>query len=137
MSKSDRKFKPQVPGVQPGPAPTIDPATVPASFIAEIEAMSNEGLIALSGAEMDGENRPEYIAAIDAELQKRINALPASDPVLPAEEPRPAKVEVVEPPRPISHLPSAESIDPATITTPVLCREGWVVPSASNPPPIR
>lgn len=138
MPKSDRKLKPQVPGVVPGPVPTIDPASVPASFLAEIEAMSNEGLIALSGAETDGENRAEFIAAIDAELRKRIKALEPGEPILsPEPEPAPKPKPQPAPPAQRLGLPSAASIDPATITTAVLCIEGWVVPIVSTPPPIR
>lgn len=140
MPKSNRKLSPQVPGVVPGPVAQIDPASVPASFLAEIEAMDNEGLIALSGAEMDGENRAEFIAAIDAEIQKRIRAQPKSEQVLePEAQPEPAPKPKPQPaePAPRLGLPSAASINPATITTPVLCIEGWVVPTVSTPPPIR
>lgn len=126
-------------------APT--PPNVPESFLAEIAALSDEGLISLDTAERAGENRPEYLDAIDAELKPRIAKMAGQVAVsaeLTASEleqvkaSKPGGVLHVEPERvrPLG-LPTPADVNPGQITTSVLTTEGWVVPSTSTPPPIR
>ena len=142
-----RKLTVRTPGAAvsaPERAPEPLP-TVPESFLAEIGALSDEGLIALDTAERSGENRPEYLAAIDAELKPRIAKMAGQGMGVPAEAAEDLKAlstlakAVMAPPEPSPHrgLPTPADIDPSKITTAVLTTEGWILPTAAVPPPIR
>lgn len=141
MPRAKTALKPQMPGANPGPVPVIDPASVPASFLDEIRLLTNEGLIALDTAERSGENRGEYLDAIDAELQGRIKAEQGrGDEVVKDAEPAPVRVALESQPPlnpAIFGLPRAADIDLSKLTSAVLTQEGWLVPSAPTPPPIR
>lgn len=133
-----RKLTVRTPGAAvsaPERAPEPLP-TVPESFLAEIAALSDEGLISLDTAERAGENRPEYLAAIDAELKPRIARMAGVVEPKAEREPTPAERIVVAPP-PRHGLPAPADVNPAAITTAVLTTEGWILPTTSTPPPIR
>lgn len=148
-----RNLTPQVPGANPiaaptaaAPQPLVDASAavvapmIPEGLAEELATKTNEELIALDAAERDGDNRPGYLVAIEAALQQRLAAIkndpappaPTLDVELPKVEPAP-----VAPERPAQSRPHSSEIDASKITQPVLCEEGWVVPSTATPPPIR
>lgn len=148
-ASSTRNLEPQVPGDNsPAPAdptaaapqgdqPSADPVVIPDGLVAELEAKSNEDLIALDAAEREGDNRPGYLAAIDQVLQVRIKAMQPSTQLPGAPPPPPAPVVDAVPVAALassSQRPKAADIDPTKITQPVLCEEGWVVPSPRSAP---
>ncbi|GAB2494026.1 hypothetical protein [Arenimonas alkanexedens] len=138
MAKNRPALVPQIPGAAPiTPSPEPLP-TVPESFLAEIAVLSDEGLISLDTAERSGEHRPEYLAAIEAELQPRIArqgglAVKAEYGTSVVAEAL-ADVSAIAP---IPSRPGAAAIDPSTLIRPVLTADGWLMPSTATPPIIR
>ena len=160
-----RKLTVKTPGAPisaPERAPAVVP-NVPESFLAEIAALSDEGLIALDTAERAGENRAEYLDAIDAELKPRIARMAGQGEALTggqvtAPEPDVAKalndvidqVHAGSPGATKSEAagavldvlvrrgpPTPADVNPSKLTTAVLTTEGWILPTTSTPPPIR
>ncbi len=137
---SERTLTPQVPGAAPvEPVAQPEGPAAPEGLADALKLKTNEDLIAMDAEEREGDNRPAVLAVIEAELQARIASLkPAVAALHPSEQPRvdpaPAASAPEEAP---SALPHAADIDPAAITQPVLCQEGWMVPSKPAPPPIR